>query len=88
MVATRLANYGVGVTFINGSGIWCLWVRETTGFRVRMSLDDFDALGIYEYQQVRLGLPGEPERERPLYLRCRYERPPFVWLELAGDVLR
>lgn len=88
MAVRRQVNHGVGVAYLNGYGIWCLWVRADDGFRVRMGLDDFALLGIHEYQRVQVRLPHEPARERPLYLRGRTERPPFVWLELVGDVRR
>lgn len=88
MVTKRLVNHGVGVVFFGGLGVWALWVREADGFRVRMSLDDFAALGVHEYQRVQVRLPFEPERERPLYLRSRIERPPFVWLVLSSEVRR
>jgi hypothetical protein len=55
-------------------------------YRVRMSLDDFDALGIHEYRRVRLRLPGRDEAA--LYLRGRREHLPFVWLEFGTDVRR
>jgi hypothetical protein len=51
-----------------------------------MSLNDFDALGIHEYQRVQLRLPGRDEA--PLYLRGCRESPPFAWLEFGTDVRR
>jgi hypothetical protein len=51
-----------------------------------MSLDDFDALGVHEYQRVQVRLPGHDEAS--LYLRGRRESPPFVWLEFGTDVRR
>ena len=81
---------GVVVVFINGYGVWALRVRDTgpsgVVYRVLMSLDDFDALGIHEYQRVQLRLPGRDEAS--LYLRGRRENPPFVWLEFGFDVRR
>jgi hypothetical protein len=52
----------------------------------RMSLDDFAAVGIHEYQRVRLKLPQESVMS--VYLRGRRENPPFVWLEFGYDVRR
>jgi hypothetical protein len=86
----RSTRNGVGVVFVNGFGVWCLWVAESGAagdvVKVRMSLDDFDALGVHEYQRVRLKLPRRDEAS--LYLRSRRENPPFVWLEFARDVRR
>jgi hypothetical protein len=85
MVARR-TSHGVGVVFLNGFGIWSLWVRGGNIWKVRMSLDDFAAVGIHEYQRVRLKVPQEPVMS--LYLRSRRENPPFVWLEFGFDVRR
>jgi hypothetical protein len=78
------------VVFVNGYGVWALWACDAGAAgavrRVRMSLDDFDALGVHEYQRVRLKLPRHDEE--PLYLRGRRENPPFVWLEFGRDVRR
>jgi hypothetical protein len=87
-MVVRQQEHGVGVVFINGYGVWALWVRPPEGCRwsVRLSLDDFDILGIHEYQRVRLKLPRQPERD--VFLRGRRECPPFVWLEFGTDVRR
>src|SRR5947209_3613136 len=86
MVVKRQVS-GVGVVFINGVGIWALWVRELPySCKVRMSCDDLDSLGIHEYQRVRIKLTREYEVD--LYLRGRRESPPFVWLDLGRDVRR
>ena len=86
----RSVRYGVGVVFLNGYGVWCLSVCDIgpsgSVYRVRMSLDDFDSLGIHEYQRVQVKLPGRDEAS--LYLRGRRENPPFVWLEFGSDVRR
>jgi hypothetical protein len=56
------------------------------GLRVRRSIDDFDALGVHEYQRVTVRLPRREETE--LYFRSRRVNPPFVWIELGRDVQR
>jgi hypothetical protein len=79
---------GVGVVYVNGFGVWALWVRESEcgNWRVRLSIDDLEALGIHEYQQVRLKLPRQLAED--VYFRGRREYPPFVWLDLGKDVRR
>jgi hypothetical protein len=79
-------DYGVGVVFVNGFGVWSLWVRGDRTWQVRMSLDEFAMVGIHAYQRVRLKIPQEGEMS--LYLRGRRENPPFVWLEFGVDVRR
>jgi hypothetical protein len=73
---------------MNGFGVWALWVLDSAGgsSRVRLSLDDFDAIGVHEYQRVRLRLPRQQEED--VYFRGRRETPPFVWLEFGKDVRR
>jgi hypothetical protein len=60
-VVIRRQENGVGVVFVNGFGVWALWVRDSPKglWRVRLSLDDIDAIGIHEYQRVRLKLPRQ-----------------------------
>jgi hypothetical protein len=64
----RAVLNGVGVLDINGYGVWAFWGSECKlagdFIRVRMSLDDFDALGIHEYQRVQLKLPRSSNRSR------------------------
>jgi hypothetical protein len=80
-------THGTGVIFLNGFGIWALWVRGDGGtWRVRMGLDDFAAVGVHEYQRVALKIPGEGAMS--LYLCRRWENPPFVWLDFGYDVRR
>jgi hypothetical protein len=72
----RTIRNGVGVLFINGNGVWAFWVRESQPagdfIRVRMSIDDLDALGIHEYQRVQLKLPRHDDQV--LYFRSRKVR--------------
>jgi hypothetical protein len=83
----RRTTHGVGVVFVNGFGIWALWVRvDASAWRVRMSLDGFDKFGLQEFQRVRLRIPGDSKMY--LYLRGRRENPLFVWLEFGTDVRR
>jgi hypothetical protein len=83
-MVVRRTDYGVGVVVLNGFGVWSLWVRGDGVWNVRMSLDDFAAIRIHEYQRVRLKLPLEDEVY--VYFRGRRENPPFVWLEFGFDV--
>jgi hypothetical protein len=87
-VVVRRHTNGVGVVYVNGFGVWALWVCESEcgNRRVRLSIDDFEALGIHEYQRVRLKLPRQPAED--VYCRGRRENPPFVWLDLGKDVRR
>ncbi len=81
-----MPTHGVGVVFVNDRSVWALWVRGEDTATVRVSLDEFTALGIHEYQRVRLKLPLEDERS--VFFRGKRENPPFVWLEFGDDVRR
>ena len=78
-----MVRNGVGVVFVNGYGVWSLWVRDTgpsgVVYRVRMSLDDFDALGIHEYQRVQLRLPGRDQAAMYLCGAGARTRPSSGW---------
>ena len=78
-----MVRNGVGVVFVNGFGVWSLWVRDTgpsgVVYRVRMSLDDFDALGIHEYQRVQLRLPGRDQAAMYLCGAGARTRPSSGW---------
>jgi hypothetical protein len=86
----RTIRNGVGVLNIISFGVWAFWILEHKPacdfIRVGMSLDDFDALGIHEYQRLQLKLPRHEAQS--LYFRSRDERPPFVRLEFGRDVRR
>jgi hypothetical protein len=89
MIAVRRQR-GVGKVVLNGVGVWAPWLYESDGgssrWRVRVSLDEFEALAIHEYQRVRLEFPGQGERS--LYFRERRDVPPFVWLEFSLEIRR
>lgn len=52
--------------------------------RVRVSLDEFDRVGLHEYQRVHLKVGGQAERM--VYFRQKRAAPPCCWLEF-GDLL-
>jgi len=77
---------GVGVVYVNRFGVWALWVADRGELRVRLSIDDFDALGVHEYQRLQVRLPGRDEQE--VYFKSRRVNPPFLWMDLGRDVRR
>jgi hypothetical protein len=94
MTTTPRVGHGVGVVRIAGTGVWALWVLEhfraetcrdvRVRIRVRVSLDEFDRLGLNEYERVPLKVGGQAERL--VYFRHKRDAPPFCWLEF-GDLL-
>jgi hypothetical protein len=51
---------------------------------VRVSLDDFFALGLRKYQWVRVQFPLDDAAE--VCLKAYWAEPPFVWLEFERDL--
>src|SRR5581483_4553767 len=86
---------GTGPVRINGTAVYALWVYESVPgsagaggrrWRVRMSVDEYDALGVHPYQRVRLQLPRRGEES--VYFKAERSAPPWVWLEFDTDVRR
>jgi hypothetical protein len=84
---------GTGPVRINGTAVYALWVSESgpepagrRRWRVRMSVDEYDALGVHPYQRVRLQLPRRGEES--VYFKAARAAPPWVWLEFDTDVRR
>jgi hypothetical protein len=97
---TARSETGTGSVRINGTAVYALWVYEYVPepaaaggpaqrgrrWRVRMSVDEYDALGVHPYQRVRLQLPRRGEES--VYFKAERASPPWVWLEFDTDVRR
>ncbi len=83
MLQTTTLN--CGPVRLGNSTIHAAWTvdagREPTA-TVRLSFDEFDALGLNPYQWIAVKLPGWPPR-RALFLGKR-DAPPFVLVRLRG----
>jgi hypothetical protein len=65
-----------------GTGQVYAYIERTAaagGWRVRLGLDEYDALGLHPFQWVRVGLPRRGVGV--LFFAGVREQPPFVWLE-------
>lgn len=84
-----------GPVRLNGTVLYCYFevhsdpasARRTTNGRqwlIRVSLDEFEFLGVHLYERVsiRLHLRGEAVA----YLTTRRDEPPFVWLRFDPTV--
>ena len=65
---------------LNGVVVYAYVVQDDAGTRVRVSLDDWERLGLAPGARVRVGASGrEPEG---LLLTAADQQPPVVWLHL------
>ena len=76
---------GSGPLTINTTRLYGYFTAETGTLRLRVSCDEWEAMGLNEGQRVRVGLPNQ-EQEARLILNVT-AAPPFVWLELGTAAL-
>ena len=73
---------GTGLVTVNGAALYAYYAELGGVVRVRVSVDEFDRLGLCEGQWVRIGLP---DREPVSVLLVKASRvPPVVWLDLTA----
>jgi len=66
---------------VNGFELWALAVETDDGMRVRLSLDDWERLGLFRGQRVPIRRNGR--RDEWLFVAEVVELPPLVWVVLA-----
>ena len=76
------AHESMGLGDRDGKGL----PHRDQSWRIRLRIDDFEALGVRECEPVRVKLPRRGEEGA--YLTGRRTTPPFVWLELGKDMRR
>jgi hypothetical protein len=67
-------------------GDWRERPHRDQRWKIRLSIDDFENLGVHEYERVRVKLARHDETSA--YFQRRRTNPPFIWLELGKDVRR
>ena len=67
---------------LNGAEVWANVVELDCGLRMRLSLDDWEGIGLYRGQRVPVRRPGR--RDEWLFLAEVVELPPLVWVVLAN----
>jgi hypothetical protein len=72
---------GTGPIAVAGITLYAYYTEAAGALRVRVSVDEWDRLGLCEGQRVRVVLPGREAAE--LLLTAALRTPPFVWLDLA-----
>lgn len=69
---------------LNGQDVWAFVAELDGGLRIRLSVDDWERVGLFRGQCVPVRLPGQSEQR--LYLAEAREEPPLVWVVLARRV--
>lgn len=69
---------------LNGYEVWALVVETADGLRVRLSLDDWQWLGLDVGRRVPVRLPGKSDVW--LFVADVTELPPIVWVVMARRV--
>ena len=72
---------GTGPVEVNGTVVYAYFTEGESGsVRLRVSVDEWDRLGIAEGLRVRVGLPGREAVD--VLVTDAHRIPPFVWLDL------
>ncbi len=84
---TTMTAGAVGAVSLGGRRVYAYIVHEKMHgagqrWRVRVSLDDYESVGLHPFSWVRVGLHGG--REAVLYFAGVDEEPPAVWLDLCS----
>jgi hypothetical protein len=69
---------------LNGSEVWAYVVQLDGGLRMRLSLDDWERIGLHRGQRVPVRRPGH--RDEWLFLAEIVELPPLAWIVLANRI--
>lgn len=77
---------GTGPVSLNGSNVYGYFTTDGAAVRLRLSVDEFDQLGLNEGQRLTIALPGAAPRDLLVVAAAR--TPPFVWLELRASAVR
>lgn len=69
---------------LNGMTVWGYVVAKDDGLQIRLSIDDWERLGLFRGQRIPVRLPGRDDRW--LFLAGVTETPPVVWVSMVERV--
>lgn len=72
--------HGTGPVGLGREVVYAHYTEGDGVTHVRLSVDEWDRLGLHEGQRVAVALPERPAADELLVAAVRV--PPFVWLEL------
>ena len=67
---------------LNGVEVWAYIIAQDDGFRVRLSLDDWDRCQIGGGERIPLRRYGQPQEW--FFLAVSVEMPPVAWFNLTA----
>ena len=70
---------------LNGVEVWAYVVEQEGGYRMRLSLDDWDRCRLYRGERIPLRRQGHAVEW--LFLAEAIEMPPVAWFNLISRVL-
>jgi hypothetical protein len=71
---------GTGPVGVNGTTVYAYYTQNEGSFRVRISVDEADRLGLIDGMRLKITLPGKKSAD---FLATSVSRnPPYVWLDL------
>ncbi len=73
---------GTGAVSLGGVVLYAYFAGQGDDMGVRVSADEWDRLGLYEGQWVRVALPGQAPQDLLLIAATRH--PPLVWITFAA----
>ena len=71
---------GTGPVRVNKEEVYGYYSSEGDSLRLRLSLDEWDRLGLCQGQQVKVGLPGRELCN--MLITTETNTPPVIWLDL------
>ncbi len=77
---------GTGPVGVNGTIVYAYFTLESGSFRMRLSVDEIDRLGILDGLRVKVALPGRTPLD--VLVTASNRTPPYVWLDLEPLVRR
>lgn len=79
-----MAVRGTGPVEMNGAVVYAFYAGSREGLRIRMSLDEWERLGLHRGEWVEIRLPG---RLTARWLLITWsEMPPWVWLDFDRGI--
>ncbi len=77
---------GTGLVGVDGAKVYAYFTAAGGAVRLRLSVDEYDQLGLNEGQRLTVALPDEGPRD--LLVVAASRTPPFVWLDLRPVAAR
>jgi hypothetical protein len=74
---------GAGPCVVAGFVVYTLYISLPNGLRVRVGVDEWERLGLYQGERVAVALPGEPAAGTAYYIHAATWVETWYWVELV-----